>query len=224
MKKKRLLLLFLFLIPLLLIEHTNEETENFAKKELKTMRKAGQKMRCFEQILSKTQSNIVKELLANQGTYYTYQHYPEGDVKDHETGALYYYHAHREQEHGHFHTFIKINGKFHHLIGISMDHRAQPLSIFTTNKWVTGGEVIKSKVLVQNLNQFKISHAYPSYLTNQWINAFFTLFKPQIIELLLKRDQIINRVQDDRTIEILEECSIDIGKQMKKIEKELNKN
>src|SRR3546814_14192456 len=59
--------------------------------------------------------NLVGELLKNNGTFYEWDHYPPGDVYDHETHGQYYYHAHAadqrfDGEHGHFHTFVRPKG------------------------------------------------------------------------------------------------------------------
>ena len=63
-------------------------------------------------VLGKADMNIVGECLSGQGTFYEFDHYPNGDVYDRETHAQYYYHAHRgcAGEHGHFHTFLRASG------------------------------------------------------------------------------------------------------------------
>ena len=66
-------------------------------------------LECYR-VLKKGGANIVGEILRGEGTFYEWDHYPEGDIYDNETHAQYYYHAHREGEHGHFHTFLRKKG------------------------------------------------------------------------------------------------------------------
>ena len=99
--------------------------------------------------------NVVGELLKGEETFYEWNHYPDGDIYDNETHSQYYYHAHREEEHGYFHTFVrhsgmpdgmtpaeitsdeewpKGDGRLSHLISIPMDPQGLPLALFTTNR------------------------------------------------------------------------------------------
>ena len=57
--------------------------------------------------LAKTGDNVVAEALRDQGVFYEFNHYPVDDVYDTESHSQYYYHAHREGEHGHFHTYLR---------------------------------------------------------------------------------------------------------------------
>lgn len=80
---------------------------NLGRARLQSMLAAGIEVLRIQQDLAGRRSNLVAELLRNQGEFYEQQHYPRGDVFDPETGAQYYYHAHRSEgrEHGHFHIF-----------------------------------------------------------------------------------------------------------------------
>src|SRR3546814_7453899 len=76
------------------------------------MAAAGAEAVDVHRVLAKTGDNLVGELLKNNGTFYEWDHYPPGDVYDHETHGQYYYHAHAadqrfDGEHGHFHTFVR---------------------------------------------------------------------------------------------------------------------
>ena len=82
---------------------------------LEAMAEAGAEVMEIHRVLAKTGDNIVGELLKNNGTFYEWDHYPPGDVYDHETHGQYYYHAHAadqrfDGEHGHFHTFVRPKG------------------------------------------------------------------------------------------------------------------
>ena len=80
--------------------------------ELTVMRDAGTEVLNCQRVLRKTSSNIVGEILRNQGTFFEWNHYPKGDAIDRETHSQYYYHAHpksdRPGEHGHFHNFLAL--------------------------------------------------------------------------------------------------------------------
>ena len=167
-----------------------------------------------ERVLRKGGLNIVGEVLRGQGTFYEYDHYPADDVYDSDTGAQYYYHAHRglTGEHGHFHTFLRAPGsgavpsllprgggspgcsaedRAVHLIGISMNAEGWPIGLFATNHWVTGGLWRSAAETLRMLPRFRIDHAYPSWPVNHWIGAMMILFRPQIEALLRHRDAVI---------------------------------
>jgi hypothetical protein len=157
--------------------------------------------------------NLVGEVLRGQGEFVEYEHYPRDDVYDSESGAQYYYHAHRgnESEHGHFHTFLRHHGSASrrcagvedssesaadalavtHLIAISMDAYGWPIGLFATNHWVCGGAWLPARQVIELLPRFRIEHAYPSWPVNRWLGAMFVLFRPHIEALLHHRDAVI---------------------------------
>lgn len=161
------------------------------------------------------------------------------DVYDPDSHAQYYYHAHRDGEHGHFHCFLRAAGMpegvapvpearrrdwpagdkaLAHLVAISMDRKGLPLRMFTTNRWVTGETLYPAQDVIRMLDRFVIDHAYPSWPTNRWITAMLRLFRPQIAALLLARDAVLaaraaahpdGDVHDDRRLETISELAID---------------
>ena len=187
------------------------------QEELLAMAEAGEEIREVYRILRKTGDNVVGEILRNYGTFYEWDHFPQGDVYDHETHAQFYYHAHPvdqrfEGEHGHFHTFLRPKGMppgikpaplpdaprpedpndaLSHLIAISMDAAGYPFRLFTVNRWVTGEVWYEAEDVCVLLDYFKIDHARPSWPTNRWITGMVGLFKPQIKELVRSRDRYV---------------------------------
>lgn len=181
---------------------------------LEDMAEAGAEVMEVHRVLAKTGDNIVGELLKNNGTFYEWDHYPPGDVYDHETHGQYYYHAHAldqrfEGEHGHFHTFVRPKGMplgikpakvpgyvapedpndaLSHLVAIAMTPAGLPFRLFTVNRWVTGEVWYKAEDVIRLLDVFKIDHAQPSWPVNRWISAMVRLYKPQIADLLQARD------------------------------------
>lgn len=187
--------------------------------QLENMLAAGHQARECHRVLKKGGANIVGEMLKGGGTFYEYDHYPDGDVYDEETFSQFYYHAHRglAGEHGHFHTFIRQKGiPAHvlpvpydggtpwptgsdiicHFIAISMDLYGFPLGLFATNRWVTDENWYSSDDAISMLPQFEIDHAVPSWPTNVWITALTRLFRPQVEALLRHRDEVVSAWAD----------------------------
>ncbi|MGF1628763.1 MAG: hypothetical protein ACFCUT_04785 [Kiloniellaceae bacterium] len=182
---------------------------------LEAMAAAGAEVMEVHRVLAKTGDNIVGELLKHNGTFYEWDHYPPGDVYDHETHGQYYYHAHAAgqrfaSEHGHFHTFVRPQGMppgirpaavpgfvapedpndaLSHLVAIAMTPAGLPFRLFTVNRWVTGEVWYRADDVIRLLDVFRIDHAQPSWPVNRWISAMVALYKPQIADLLQARDR-----------------------------------
>ena len=163
---------------------------------------------------------MVGHILQNHDDFYEWDHYPDGDVYDHETHSQYYYHAHPPEErskkygheHGHFLTFLRPksfptgikpvpltdlekpespNDALCHLIGISMNQAGYPIRFFTTNRWVTGETWYKAEHVIKMLDHFVMDLAYPSWPVNIWITSMIQLFRPQIEDLIRERESIV---------------------------------
>jgi hypothetical protein len=188
------------------------------RRELERMAAAADEILECYRVLQKTDDNIVGEVLRGHGTFYEWDHYPPGDVYDHETHSQYYYHTHpvelRGGEHGHFHTFLRPKGMpkgvrpadlpdyeppkdenddLSHLVAISMDRAGYPTRLFTTNRWVTGEAWYDAEGVIRMLDRFEIDHARPSWPTNRWVTGMIRLFRPQIAALIHERDQGVAR-------------------------------
>ncbi|GAB4394930.1 MAG: hypothetical protein Tsb0032_24620 [Kiloniellaceae bacterium] len=196
--------------------------DSLSTEALQDMAEAGAEVMEVHRILAKTGDNIVGELLKNNGTFYEWDHYPPGDVYDHETHGQYYYHAHAsdqrfEGEHGHFHTFVRPKGMppgirpakvpgyvapedpndaLSHLVAIAMTPAGLPFRLFTVNRWVTGEVWYEAEDVIRLLDVFKIDHAQPSWPVNRWITAMVRLYKPQIADLLRARDRKVAAWRD----------------------------
>ena len=223
---------------------------SLTRKRLEKMHAAGAEVvECFR-VLSKGGSNVTAEVLKGQGKFYEYNHYPKGDSYDNETHSQYYYHAHRLDEHGHFHTFLRQRGMppgmepvpyrgdvewprgtdaLSHLIAISMDKYGFPVTLFTTNRWVTGESWYKADDVCRMVDRYHMDHAYPSWATNRWLTAMVRLFQPQIAELIHERDRVIDAaaatatkdVFEDRKLEIASQLEVDVDEQIAAVEKAL---
>ena len=203
--------------------------------------------------LDKAGANVVGRCLENQGTFYEFDHYPDGDVYDDEFHAQYYYHSHRPEagEHGHFHTFLRKKGmpkSIHpapykgkakrpmgkdalaHFVAIAMDKPGSPLSLFTTNRWVTDETYYTADDTIAMLDLFKLDHTYPCLAVNLWITSMLQLFRPQIEALLIKRDETLKNWQashpgvdvfEDRDLELTSVTAISVDDQVAGIERAL---
>ncbi len=192
--------------------------DSLSRDEREAMADAGEAVLECYRVLKKGGINIVGECLRAQGTFYEFDHYPNGDVYDEETHAQYYYHAHRgiAGEHGHFHTFLRQGAipenvkpvpykgdtkwpegsdAVCHLVAISMDVYGFPIGLFTTNRWVTDEVWYAAEDVIRMLDRFEIDHAYPSWPVNLWITAMFRLFRPEIEGLISQRDAAIKAWQ-----------------------------
>ncbi len=186
------------------------------RERLADMATAGAEIQECYRLLGKSNLNVVGEILRGQGEFFEWDHYPQGDVYDHETHSQYYYHAHpngqRGDEHGHFHTFLRPKGMptdvapaplpdltlpegdndaLSHLVGISMDAFGRPIRLFTTNRWVTGEVWYTAEDVRRLLDCFDMDLAYPSLPVNLWITAMIRLFRPDIEDLLRARDNAV---------------------------------
>ncbi len=203
------------------LEPAKGDLSALPREELQRLAASGAEVAEIGEILRKTGDNVVGEILRGQGTFFEWDHYPTGDVYDHETHAQYYYHAHPpdqrfESEHGHFHTFLRAKGmpkgirpaalagaaparepedSLSHLIAISMDPAGEPFRLFTVNRWVTGEVWYKGEDVCAFLERFRIGHAQPSWPANRWITAMLRLFAPQIRELVRIRDRSVTAWQ-----------------------------
>lgn len=223
--------------------------EGLSREQLQRMLSAGEEVLECYRVLEKVEANVVGEIIKGQGTFYEWDHYPEGDVYDNETHAQYYYHAHRAEagEHGHFHTFVRHEGipehivpientgdtewptgddVICHIVAISMDKRGYPTHLFTTNRWVTGENWYRGEDVEALIDRFDIDHAFPSWPANRWLTAMVALFRPQIVDLLRRRDSRIEQwreehpdvdVFEDRELEITSISGISVNQQIKQI-------
>lgn len=199
---------------------------------LESMAEAGEQVLECYRVLNKSRSNVVAEVLRGQGTFYELNHYPKGDVYDRDTHSQYFYHAHREGEHGHFHTFLRQAGMpedcrpaeqsqapfmkerddtISHLIAISMNRAGYPLRLFTTNRWITADNWYKAGDVIKMLDRFEMDLAYPSWPVNIWLTAMLRLFRPQIVELVRERDAAVASWQEQRPdVDAFEDRGCDI--------------
>ncbi len=211
---------------------------SLGRPRLQGMLAAGIEVLRIQEALAARRGNLVAELLRGQGEFYEQEHYPAGDVFDPESGAQYYYHAHRgdAREHGHFHVFMRPHhlperfeparrGKpgialpcgptgdaaLAHIIAVGMDNYGQPVRLFTVNRWVTDETWFAARDVIAMLDRFQVGHSYPSAEVNGWLTSLLRLFEPEIAELIRRRDAAVEaRARANPRANALEDRSLEI--------------
>ncbi len=236
--------------------HYAESVESLSAEALEAMAGAGQEVIEAHRVLAKTGDNLVGELLRGHENFFEWDHYPPGDVYDGESHGQYYYHAHPpdqrfENEHGHFHTFLRPKGmpagiepapvpgfkkpddpddELSHLIAIAMTKEGFPFRLFTVNRWVTGEIWYTAGDVIALLDRFEIDHARPSWPVNRWITGMVALFKPQIVALLEARDHAVadwaaahpgSDVYEDRELEVTSYLDISVDEHVRAVARAL---
>ncbi len=220
------------------------DVKDLPVEELQRTAAAGAEVMECLMALAKTGGNVVEEALRGQGIFYEFNHYPADDVYDPETHSQYYYHSHREGEHGHFHTYLRPKGMpfwiepapvpdftppeddndaLSHIVAISMDSSGLPIKLFTTNRWICAETWYRAEDVSAMIDLFAITHAQPSWPMNRWVTAMLKLFKPRISELLFERDDTVaawqkrhprGNVYEDRGLDITSETPISLEDQI----------
>ena len=225
---------------------------SLSREELAAMAAAAREVVECHRVLAKTGDNVVGEVLPRDATFYEFDHCPPGDIYDPESHAQYYYHAHRDGEHGHFHTFVREKGmpegvepvvqseaayfeqrndRLCHLVAISMDRRGWPIGLFTTNRWVTTENWYAAADVCRMVDRFSIDLARPSWATNRWVTAMMQLFRPQIETLLHQRDAKVVAwhkthpdadVFEDRRLDLPSQVAISLDQQIRAVDAALD--
>ncbi|MCF8516802.1 MAG: hypothetical protein K9G72_20945 [Rhodobacteraceae bacterium] len=176
-----------------------------------------------ERILAKTGETVLTATLRGAERLEHWQHFPQGDVYDPESGAVWFYHCHPksptqpEEEHGHFHCFLRPEGKagpIHHLIAIGMTATGRPLRLFTVNQWVVADDWLDATGTIALLSRFDVHLARPDYLVNRWLTAMVMAHEAVIADLIGARDaQLANlpaAAREDRALEVLSSLALPV--------------
>ena len=169
-------------------------------------------------------SNLVLKIM--DGKKYKFDpmvHYPfDGGIVDPKTNSRVFFHTHRKNEYGHFHTFVEDdNGNLIHLVLISMNKKGEPIGLSTVNRWVTGDKYVNSEELKLHFEKFKINKfLFKEERVLEFIENLFKAYKKEIFTLFEERDTWIknyvntyyNEPFEDRKFEVLSSIKIDVFK------------
>lgn len=179
--------------------------------------RAQQELLFCEKILAKGGLNVLLETLADAKSVEAWSHYPKGDVFDAETGAQWYYHAHvpafDEVEHGHFHCFVRPEGKdgpVHHLVAVGVDAHGRLHRLFTVNQWVVGDTWLDAEGTIALLPRFDVQMPKPSYLVNRWLSAVLRRYEVEIAGLVRERDRVLQAHEPAGDIAAREDRSLEV--------------
>jgi hypothetical protein len=186
---------------------------------------AAQELANIQMRYADTGRTLNEAALGGARDFMEWQHYPNNDLADEQSGYEFYYHAHSadempREEHGHFHVIKRESNTFHHLIAIALNQRGLPVRLFTTNQWVTGEEMAESKLAIKSLGEFRMVVMGRMAPVAKWVGALIYLFAVEIEELILGRDQKIAQLMaergnrelalNSRKHHVLTECKIDL--------------
>jgi hypothetical protein len=120
-----------------------------------------------------------------------------------------------------------------HLIAISMDGSGWPVGLFTTNRWVTGETWFRAHHVCALLARFEMRMNQPSWPVNRWLSAMLRLFRPQVEELLMQRDERVRtfgreqpdsaNVYEDRRLEVTSQLAVSVEAQVRALEAALQR-
>lgn len=186
---------------------------------------AAQKLANIQMQFAKSGRTLNEAALCGAKDFVEWQHYPNNDLADSNSGYEFYYHAHSanempDGEHGHFHV-IKRNAKtFHHLVGIALNQKGLPTRLFTTNQWVTGEEMVDSVATIKFVKEFDMVVKGRMAPVSDWVGSLIQLFSAEIEKLIVERDQKIASIEAEfgghkmvlssRRHHVLTECKIDL--------------
>ena len=186
---------------------------------------AAQELASIQLKYAKSGRTLNEAALCGARDFVEWQHYPNNDLVDSDSGYEFYYHAHASSEmpsgeHGHFHGIQRSEGAFHHLLGISLNQQGLPVRLFTTNGWVTGEDIVDAREVIRSLKGFEMTIKGRMAPVSRWISALIQLFGVEIENLVLERDQKLDQLTKklgDRNLAInsrghhvLTECKIDL--------------
>lgn len=140
----------------------------------------------------------------------SYQRYPDVPYSFGNQQWRAFYHCHESpedlnDEHGHYHFFTrqKQGTEWSHVIAMGMNQLGQPTRLFTTNLWVTGGKWFAVRHLVPQLNI--LSACRDNDLATDWLKYVLLLFQSEISDLLVARDNEVDRLFPNH----YEQCYLD---------------
>lgn len=196
--------------------------------------------------LAKSNAHLLSSILGGQAPT-QWAHYPDDDAIDAKRRYQWYYHSHSPAdrpgsiEHGHIHLFARTDARrtlidpdaeamflkrlaseepgatTRHLLAISLNPVGVPISLFTTNRWVTGDQLLSSKSSLRLLQS--ISMDTGNKAIDQLVCSLLRLYQPKLATLFRQRDRTLFArsrrgagTLDDESVEILSEIPIDLDR------------
>lgn len=132
-----------------------------------------------------------------------FRHYPAGDVYDLVSHSQFYYHVHRDGEHGHIHLFLRPLGMPPglrpirptpeadapcHLVAVALGPDGDAVELFTTNRWVTGEAWYAADDVKAMLPYFQVVAAGDHGRVGRWLTELVAQRRADIEALVDQRD------------------------------------
>lgn len=180
--------------------------------------------------LAAEKRSVLSCLFEGASSVSPWRHWPDGDAHDPLTGFRWYYHAHTPSspaEHGHFHLFASAGSRgVTHLIGVAVDDRGLPRSLFTANRWVTDEVWRPAGTVLRLIARFCVRAPRVLAPIHRWLRATLDAFAPQVRALLLHRDARLahlggrnpHAVLENRRVAILSRCTVGIDLQARALD------
>jgi hypothetical protein len=178
-------------------------------------------VRCYKTLVKRNE-NLLQHVIGEQA-FECWRKYPSADVIT-ASGFQYFYHAHSPEdrpgvtEHGHFHTFARLDRRARnvedlsvpgnatadastqdpdsvHLVAISVNALGLPTEIFTVNQWVTGDRWCSGTTLAALSAALRVDGDGPP-LVSAWLTSVFSLYEESIQDLIRDRDAAIRHAID----------------------------
>lgn len=152
-------------------------------------------LRCYAG-LAEARRHLLDEVTSG-GAVVEWRHYPEEDAVDDRHGYQWFYHAHPPEEtraavpaeHGHLHLFARRRTwgrQPAHLLGIGLDARGVPVSLFTVHPCVTGGPLVDAAAAIRLLDRMVLDTGHPAVDTV--VRAVVRLHAAELRTLMAARD------------------------------------
>ena len=159
-----------------------------------------------------------------------YKHYPNVPYYFGNKCWRAFYHCHesfdsKAVEHGHYHFFTRqgSDDEWCHVVALGMNDVGQPTRLFTTNLWVTDGKWFDSGQLPKQIDV--LANSDGEDLVSSWLKYVFLLYQYEISDLLIARDNKVERLFPnyheqcflDRSIYYLSEININLNEHLTEI-------
>ena len=131
-------------------------------------------------------------LMGQARVFDPYKHYPsETGINDPTSGCRFFFHHHRPDEFGHFHTFGRDEfGAPIHIVMITIDKAGKATRLTTTNQWVTGTRYIDAEGMKAFINGFRMRvNDHPQRELMQFIEGIVQQHRDAIHRLYIDHDR-----------------------------------
>ncbi|MFC4291708.1 DUF6969 family protein [Sphingorhabdus arenilitoris] len=192
---------------------------------------------------------LMKRVLPDDEVHW-WEHYPKADARDKHTKSRWYYHVHAPgdrdpEEHGHFHLFLHLSQlddgvtpiispqkkgdtdpvQTTHVAALAIDHNGIPRQWFTTNRWVTEEYLFPAETMIAHLDRYNVDETEEDSIVNRFVTAMVALYRDEISQLLMQRDQKLkeigagpdNPLLFEKGNDVLSACDIDLDAKLESL-------